>query len=107
MTNTLSNFATAMTQSQDLSQKFLKDPNTDIGDPDLANKFMDSQFQPMMDQVRAGIKTQAGQDAFDEHLDRWMPQFSQQFHRDLSAVSGIRADDSANNYINQQTSLIQ
>ena len=107
VTRVTSAFATANNQLHDASTTFLKDPNLDIGDPDLANKFMDQQYEPAMDQIRAGIRTKAGQDAFNEHYNAFLPHFKQQFQRDLSTMAGIHADAEINNYVNQQSSLIQ
>ena len=107
VTNTVSQFATANNALHDASTAFLKNPNLDVSDPDLANKFMDQQYEPAMDQIRAGIKTQAGMDAFNEHYNAFLPHFKQQFQRDLSTMAGIHADAAINNYVNQQSSLIQ
>ena len=107
VTQVASAFATANNQLHDASTQFLKNPNLDIGDPDLANKFMDQQYEPTMDRIRAGIKTQAGMDAFNEHYNTYLPHFKQQFQRDLSTMAGIHADQAINNYVNQTSSLIQ
>ena len=107
VTNTVSKFSDTINQQHEASTRFLKDPNLDLGDPAIADKFMQEQFEPAMDQVRSGIRTQAGQDAFNEHYNAFKVQFRQQFQRDLSTVAGVHADAAINNYFNQQSALIQ
>jgi hypothetical protein len=105
VTNTLSQFATANNQLHDASTAFLKDPNLDISDPDLGAKFMDTVYNPAMQKIKDGVKSQAGMDAFNEHYNEFSVHFKQQFQRDLSAMAGIHADAAINNYVTQQSQL--
>ena len=105
VTRTASAFATANGQMHDAATNFLKDPNLDINDPGLADKFMQSQYNPTMQKIRDGVKTQAGMDVFNNHYNEFSQQFSQQFHRDVSTMAGIHADAAINNYVTQQSQL--
>ena len=105
VTSAMSNFATTNNQLHDASNAYLKDPNLDISDPNLASKFMEQQYEPAMQKVRDGIKTQAGMDAFNSHYNEFTTHFTQKLHQDISTMAGIHADAAINNYVVQQSQL--
>ena len=107
ITQGMSRFATTINSLHDAATAFMKDPNLDLSDPNLMQKFMDQHYEPAMDAVRSGINTQAGMDAFNEHYNEYTTHFRQQFQTDLSTIAGIHNDAGIENYMAQTSNLIQ